>query len=148
MWTNYVWLEIEEGGSEVVGDKGLWVLNEDLEVIEATCLLDKEPQYMLGLKSEKVKVYTKLDAFQDLQDHCLETYKVKNAKYGDSFGMSIEKYGLISALTRMSDKWNRLETLILSKDDGTEDETLEDTLLDLANYCLMTIIELKEMAEK
>ena len=44
----------------------------------------------------------------------------------------------------MSDKWNRLEQMILNGDNGTEDETLEDTLIDLSNYCLMTVLELKE----
>ena len=75
-------------------------------------------------------------------------YQQKNEKYGDSFGISVRKYGLISALTRMSDKWNRLEQMIINGDNGTEDETLEDTLIDLSNYCLMTVLELKERGVK
>lgn len=73
----------------------------------------------------------------------LETYKVKNQKYGNSFDISVEKYGLISALTRMSDKWNRIENLILTHDDGTDDESLKDSLMDLANYCNMTVLILE-----
>jgi hypothetical protein len=71
-------------------------------------------------------------------------YKLKNEKYDDSFGKTFHKYGPISALTRMQDKWNRLENLIINKDNGTDDETIEDTLKDMANYCIMTIIELNE----
>lgn len=67
-------------------------------------------------------------------------YKVKNAKYGDSFGKKVRKRGLKSALDRMKDKWNRLEHLIENNEDGSDtDESLEDTLVDLAklllNYC-------------
>jgi len=85
---------------------------------------------------------------KQLTEQLHELYKQKNDKYGNSFGISVEKYGLISALTRMSDKWNRLENLILNKDNGTNDESLKDTLLDLSNYCLMTIIELENQELK
>ena len=75
----------------------------------------------------------------------LDMYKIKNKKYGDSFGIGVKKYGLISALTRMSDKWNRIENLILTGDNGTGDESLRDSLMDLSNYCNMTIIELEDL---
>lgn len=75
-------------------------------------------------------------------------YKVKNKKYGDSFGKKVRKRGLISALDRMEDKWNRLEHLIENNEDGSDtDESLEDTLVDLANYCLMTVMEINHAKE-
>jgi recombinational DNA repair protein RecR len=80
---------------------------------------------------------------RQLHEEQQQLYKVKNQKYGDSFGISVQKYGLISALTRMSDKWNRIENLILNNDSGTDDESLIDSLKDLANYCNMTIIEME-----
>ena len=70
-------------------------------------------------------------------------YHYKNEEYGDSFSASIQKYGYIAALTRISDKFNRAENLILTGDAGTNDETLTDTLLDLANYCVMTAVYMK-----
>ena len=69
-------------------------------------------------------------------------YATKNKKYGDSFSITVQKYGIIAALTRLSDKWQRFETLILTKDPGTPDESIRDTLLDMANYCIMTVMEL------
>ena len=69
-------------------------------------------------------------------------YATKNKKYGDSFSITVQKYGIIAALTRLSDKWQRFETLILAKDPGTPDESIRDTLLDMANYCIMTVMEL------
>ena len=86
----------------------------------------------------------KIERFAAIVERMKETYRRKNAAYGDSFGISVEKYGYISALTRMSDKWNRLETLMLNKvSNEVDDERLEDTLLDLACYCVMTLIELE-----
>lgn len=73
-----------------------------------------------------------------------DIYKQKNEKYGDSFGISVRKYGLISALTRISDKFNRFEQLVLDGSNGTDDETLLDTCLDTANYFIMTAMELQE----
>lgn len=69
-----------------------------------------------------------------------DTFVLKNKKYGNSFEISLDKYGIIAALTRISDKFNRAENLILTNDAGTSDETLIDTLLDLANYCVMTAV--------
>lgn len=73
----------------------------------------------------------------------LNTFKLKNEKYVSSFEKSLDKYGIIAAVTRMSDKWNRFENLILNNDSGTNDESLQDTLIDLANYCVMTAVYLK-----
>ncbi len=86
----------------------------------------------------------KVVQFKVLANELSDLYKQKNEAYGDSFGKSVEKYGRISALTRMSDKWNRLENLIMNEDTYSGDESVIYTLKDLASYCLMTIIELKK----
>lgn len=74
-----------------------------------------------------------------------EIYAKKNADYGNSFGDTFQKLGLISAVTRISDKYNRICNLATKKSDETKvkDETIEDTLKDLANYCIMTLIEMQ-----
>jgi hypothetical protein len=71
-------------------------------------------------------------------------YARKNHDYGDSFGETYRKLGIISAITRITDKLNRLTSLCTTKTRLVVDETLEDTLLDMANYCIMTAIELRE----
>lgn len=71
-----------------------------------------------------------------------EIYKAKNHDYGDSFGETFEKLGIISAVTRITDKTNRLQNLC-TNDRKVGDETIIDTLYDLANYSIMTIIELE-----
>jgi hypothetical protein len=66
-------------------------------------------------------------------------YKAKNQDYGDSFGASVKEWGLIAAVVRMDDKMRRLKHLV--KNDAKVDESIRDTLLDLANYAIMTIME-------
>ena len=88
---------------------------------------------------------TKVERFEILTARLADTYRRKNADYGDSFGKSVERYGIIAALTRMSDKWNRLENLILKGGESlVGDESVLDTLIDLAAYALMTFIEVEE----
>ena len=77
-----------------------------------------------------------------------DVFAVKNKKYGNSFEISLDKYGIIAALTRISDKFNRVENLIINNDKGTDDESLLDTLLDMANYCVMTAVYLKNGGTK
>ena len=71
-----------------------------------------------------------------------DTYIKKNHDYGDSFSRSFKKYGLVAAMVRMEDKWNRLDNLASGAEQKVSDESIRDTLLDLAGYCVMTIMEL------
>ncbi len=70
-----------------------------------------------------------------------ELYQKKNHDYGDSYHKSFLKWGWPMAAIRLEDKLNRFETLIKS-DGEVKDETMRDTLLDLANYSIMAILEL------
>ena len=45
-----------------------------------------------------------------------ETYKKKNADYGNSFGNSLDKHGLIAGIVRMDDKMSRLISLNSKKE--------------------------------
>lgn len=71
-----------------------------------------------------------------------ELYKRKNADYGDSFGKSYQEYGMTMACIRLEDKLNRLKSLC-KQEAQVQDESLEDTLMDLANYAIMTLVERK-----
>lgn len=76
-----------------------------------------------------------------------ETYASKNSDYGDSFGITYNKLGIISAVTRITDKYNRLVSLATKKDYLVKDESISDTLLDLANYAIMTYMEIENDKE-
>lgn len=85
--------------------------------------------------------------FRNISEKITMLYKRKNTDYGDSFTTSVRKYGVIAALTRISDKFNRLEHLMLRQNNQAQvkDETLQDTLQDLAAYSIMTIIALNDI---
>lgn len=79
---------------------------------------------------------------------CNELYAVKNHDYGDSFGETFRKLGIISAATRITDKYNRFINLATGKDQKVADESIKDTLIDLASYAIMTIVEIEEAEAK
>lgn len=83
----------------------------------------------------------KAKRMEEIFDEMLGTYKAKNADYGDSFSKSYKEFGLIAPVVRMSDKLERLKTLSKA-DPQVKDESKRDTLIDLANYAIMTVIEM------
>lgn len=70
-------------------------------------------------------------------------YERKNHDYGDSFGKGFTEYGMTMPCIRLEDKLNRLKSLLKSGA-HVKDESIDDTLMDLANYAIMTLIERKE----
>lgn len=93
-----------------------------------------------------------------ITDKMHQVCKAKNADYAgqggnrDAFAnlsmIEVASHGAIKAehgfLTRMSDKWSRLLSLLTSgREAQVKDESIEDTLLDLANYCLLLAIYLR-----
>ena len=84
----------------------------------------------------------RLGIYQYILSNLEDTYKKKNSDYGNSVGDTYEKFGDISFLTRITDKYNRILSLADKGECGeVKDEALEDTILDLANYCLLWLVE-------
>lgn len=80
--------------------------------------------------------------FGNLAKSLAETYEKKNMDYSNSFTQSVDKYGYVAGIVRMSDKFNRAENLLLnSKDALVNEESAVDTLLDLAAYSIMLAME-------
>jgi hypothetical protein len=91
----------------------------------------------------------KIEKHKELLDNLHNLYITKNHDYGDSVHDTYEKYGLISFLVRMEDKLNRVRTLNKNINNiQVPTEKIEDTLLDLANYAILAVLELKEEEEK
>ena len=80
--------------------------------------------------------------FKKITDEMNALYERKNHDYGNSFSETYRKLGVISATTRMLDKMNRVVSLVTKDKHEVKDESLRDTLIDLANYAVMTIMEL------
>jgi len=72
----------------------------------------------------------------------LNTYKKKNADYGNSFAETIQEFGFIPAVARINDKLKRVKNIVKGKDMNIKDESMRDNLMDIANYCVLTIMEL------
>ena len=88
--------------------------------------------------------YNRVQKFEQITDEMFDLYKRKNADYGNSVAKTFDEYGLVSFLVRIEDKLNRVSTLTKksSTEQQVKDEKIEDTLLDLANYSIMALIEL------
>lgn len=87
----------------------------------------------------------KVERHRALCDELNALYARKNHDYGDSFHLSFAEEGLAMPRIRLGDKFNRFKTLSQSASQEVQDESLRDTLIDLANYALMTILEMEEM---
>lgn len=74
-------------------------------------------------------------------------YAKKNHDYGDSFHQTFLEEGYAMSRIRLSDKLNRFKAL--SKANAVQQvntESIRDTLIDLANYALMTVLEMEEQS--
>ncbi len=70
-------------------------------------------------------------------------YSRKNIDYGDSFKISLEKFGRMAYVVRASDKMLRLEQLV-NNEAQVKDESFYDTVQDLANYSIMLLLHKRE----
>ena len=111
-----------------INNCGYWWTDEMLELDENNIM--------------EVNNMDRLGIYQHIISNLEDTYKRKNSDYGNSVGDTYEKFGDISFLTRITDKYNRILSLADKGECGeVKDEALEDTILDLANYCLLWLVE-------
>ncbi len=79
---------------------------------------------------------TRVEQFKAIQTDGLELFTKKNKDYGDAFA----KYGLVGVLMRIEDKIQRCLSITKTGVVLINDESLEDTLIDLHNYAAMALI--------
>lgn len=105
----------------------------------------KSKEELKAMREQRAAVPENVLRHRELCKQLNSIYAKKNKAYGNSFGMTFAELGLISAITRMSDKWNRIVNLSKHPErNEIEDESLIDSLTDLCNYALMTIMELEK----
>lgn len=97
---------------------------------------------------KKIEVDKNVQSFKNIANELCDLYEKKNKAYGNSFGDTYKKLGIISAVTRISDKYNRLCNLATNPNIDSLDESIEDTLKDLAAYAIMTLNELRNRKEE
>lgn len=70
-------------------------------------------------------------------------YEQKNHDYGDSFHQTFVEEGMAMARIRLGDKFSRFKPLSRGCEQKVNDESIRDTLIDLANYAIMTVLEME-----
>lgn len=90
------------------------------------------------------------EQIKNILDGLYKTFCEKNEDYGNSFEEVRNEFkaDFPVVLVRVKDKYNRAKTLLLKEKNALQnniildtrvDESIEDTLLDLANYCIMEV---------
>ena len=87
---------------------------------------------------------TRYEKHRAICDKLNDTYRKKNTDYGNSFAIGFTEYGLVMPVIRLEDKFRRFKRLALGGEQNVENESIKDTLLDLANYAIMTLVEMEE----
>ena len=81
--------------------------------------------------------------FKEVTEWMNNVYERKNADYGDSFSKTFEKFGMMAVVVRLYDKVERISQISVNEPQVKE-ETEKDTLLDIANYAVMALVELSK----
>lgn len=117
-----------------------------IEGVLASSVFSREMKHRLQVVEDgllhlgsRPKLSDSMEQFMDITTNMAKTYAAKNHDYGNSFEQSLDKFGLLAAVVRMGDKMNRIESLS-KKEAEVKDESIKDTLLDLANYAIMTVM--------
>ena len=81
--------------------------------------------------------------FESVLDEMKELHAKKDKDYGSAFHKSFEEFGVTSGVVRLNDKMERVKSLVKNGKAEIKDESLLDTLKDLASYAVMLYVELK-----
>ena len=87
-----------------------------------------------------------IERYVSIVEKMQKTFISKNHDYGNSFATTWQEFGdkgPITGVAQISHKYHRLLNLAL----GTKpqvDESIDDTLMDMANYCILTLMELQK----
>lgn len=127
----------------------------DAEKIAKQTLPPSEAVFYEGVLERAVKQFNSKQfipssgphPFQVITDEMYRLYVRKNHDYGNSFAIQFQKLGMASSIIRLSDKLSRLESLH-GKQAQVSDESIRDTLIDLANYAVLTIMEIDAASDK
>jgi len=96
------------------------------------------------IENQDLMRVSRLSLHEEVTQTLKAIYAKKNADYGNSFEESLEEYeevfGPIGFVVRADDKMKRIKQLIKTKKAHVEDESFEDTVRDLANYCIMYLM--------
>ena len=107
--------------------------------------MDKKAQFktVTAIEIPVELVDDKVETFSKIVTEMTELYAKKNHDYGNSFDEGCDKIGTGYPLGRLLDKMNRLIACMGKEDEMQVNESIEDTLKDLACYSVMTLSYLR-----
>ena len=76
-------------------------------------------------------------SFESLCCELIALHEKKNKDYGGAFYNTMSKFGIAALLIRLDDKLSRLISITKNGSQEVNDESIEDTLRDLASYAIM-----------
>ena len=128
-----LYLKEEKNQDEFIAKTFLTMLEEEISIVKK---MERDIYAVLfKLMMNKIEIH------KTLCDQLNDIYSRKNADYGDSFA-KVRREVPNAILVRLMDKMERIKTLLLNGERlQVADEKVDDTLLDLANYCLMEVVE-------
>ena len=86
--------------------------------------------------------------FIKITEEMASLYERKNKDYGDAFANEVKLSGWGYATGLLGNKVGRIRNLLLHTEQHPEvKESVEDTLIDLANYAIMTLMEVRKQKE-
>lgn len=89
---------------------------------------------------------TDLELFKQITSEMNELFEKKNRNYGNSFSNLYQKFGMLSGIVPLHNKLDRI--ISLAKGAENNFESIEDSLIDLANYSVMLLVEIKKEQNK
>ena len=81
--------------------------------------------------------------FRDICNQMIETHIRKSNDYGTSFQDLIREFGDVAAVIPVQNKLDRIKNII-RKGGEVHNESLSDSVLDLACYAVMYLVELND----
>lgn len=140
-------LHISDWYYEIMINNKLYRISNDMIDYEKTMkFIINNEQFDNVNKLEEAFCGNKYKEHEQICKELNKMYETKNIRYDDAFSKSFKKYGITMACIRLEDKMLRFIALAKDKElDDQKDESIIDTLNDLANYAIMTRIELESI---
>jgi hypothetical protein len=136
--------------TEVKKDRDLAKCLKLVREVRDSCIVQSQLKVTLDYLKDYIGVLkNEPDArsFKKITDEMYDTFKAKNHDYGSSFSNLFKECGMIYAYGHMAEKLERVKSLM--KDEAkVKGEGMKDSLKDLANYAILTIMELERKEEE
>lgn len=138
---NRVWYKLRDAIDNAASPTDLWPI-----MMELRAAIDMEEDLENEQFSETCKGLCdsskeKPIQFSGILKEMQELYNKKNHDYGNSFSETIQEFGFTPAIARINDKLKRVKQMVKGEPMQVK-ESMRDNLIDIANYCILTVIEL------